>query len=341
MNTNSNLSINAFQVLGDISCRLSNNYSFRLTSNYLNNNRYSTEREKRWIWGVSAKADLFHSTHLSFQYQNTYIVEDLYRDRSLLQFSLNQRIKQQHQISLNGFYTLLRNTNQQKQFTAEMSYTLQLGIPISKRKVRGNLYGTIQNLGVEKIEGIVLTMNGKTAITDEKGDFAFKGLEAGEYYLILDRSSVGINDVADTSLPIKVKIEKGTDNSVRFSMVQGASISGFIQLSKDARHINIGGNKPTFSMDNWLIEIKNEESIYRQLSSDNGHFSFSHLQAGQWQVKIYMPEQLSKYLSLEQDTFNISLEKGESYHIDLNASHKKRKIKYVSKTLFITEAENK
>jgi hypothetical protein len=132
--------------------------------------------------------------------------EEYFRDRNLFEVLFHQQVFPGSDIDLSGRYSLQRGELGNKDFVFSLRYTLRLNVPVEKTAEYTSLAGNISNLGVKKTEGIKLMLGSHLSITDKEGNYLFKNIVPGDYFLEIDRSTTEINDIPDISLPASLHL---------------------------------------------------------------------------------------------------------------------------------------
>jgi hypothetical protein len=107
-----------------------------------------------------------------------------------------------------------------------------INIPVSKKKNIGSLQGRIYHAldGHEGIEGVILRVNGSTAVTDKNGNYIFPSLVAGTYYLEVDRATLGIGTMPLIKVPLSITVEEHQKKQIDIEVVKAASLRGRIAI---------------------------------------------------------------------------------------------------------------
>ncbi len=317
-----------FRTYLDINYRLSHRNNFRGFIQFFENNRFDNLEHKQVVFGISGQSKLTKSTTLKFQYQNTFAIEEYYRDRNLFELHLTQRFKKQHEITLSSRYALLRQTTDMGDFSLAAHYKYNFGIPLEGRENLTSLYGQIFNSGTESVEGIVLHLNGRSVVSDENGNFKFKSLTPGKYYLLLDKTSLDLHQIPDVPTPIEVEIIEGEDTRISFGMTTSVTISGTMNIFQGGG-LFISSNPKKMELPGpVLIELNNGIETFRQVTEADGSFVFSGLRPGKWNLTVIHNELFKNFL-FEDEAFELELKPGKKENIQIRIRKKERKIKFL------------
>ncbi len=263
------------------------------------------------------------SNYLSIFYQNNYIPEEYFKDRNLFEVLFHQQISRNHEFDVSGRYTLQRGELGDKDFIFSLRYTLRMNIPVQKIAEYTTLSGNISNMGVRKTEGIRLMLGKHLSITDRSGNFIFKNIPPGDYFLEVDRSTTEINDIPNVNFPAALNLTR-KDNIYNFGLTSASAIKGNVQFNETDTNGQPFENKKKESI---VIEASNGEQIFRKIVSINENFDFTYLQPGNWIVKLYR-NGLDKRYKIATDTFNFTLKPAETKTISIHIIKQQTEIRY-------------
>lgn len=296
-------------------------------TSYNNRQSYSANDNMNWYYGCSLESRLGEKVVIAFNYQNNYEIEEYYRDRSIFSLNANYNMNPNNRMSAGIRYNLVRNTLDQRQLEVMVNYTRTINVPVRKKDDLGTLTGKVINNGVDNIEGIVFTLGGSIAVTDENGVFNFPVVQKGFQYLRIDYSNAGLFAIAETPGPYKLDILPGVENYFEVSLVKSAKIKGSLMIVDDDNKGNIEFVAVKVKINRLIIEVKKGEEIYRVLSDDNGDFSFDGLRPGNWTVQVYK-NGIPKEYELLTEFLNVNLVSGQDETIEVKLKEKQRRIKF-------------
>ncbi|MCK5534196.1 hypothetical protein KAI68_03695 [bacterium] len=238
-----------------------------------------------------------------------------------------------HSLSLRGHWFRYEEIKEEKT-SFFLVYTIPWGIPIKKKEFIGSIKGKIYD--GEKgekvpIVNVILKINGATAISDKKGRFVFPSLKPGNYFLMIDKSSLGPNRLTDKKLPMMVRVKGGKVTKIEIGIVDSGNISGkiiFFTAGKKGNkifknNVFLSGSGKNNSLEgfsksdlrkvgalkNILVEINNDREIFRENTNKEGEFYFKNIRPGKWTLKFY-DYNLPAYHYFEKNEFQVELEPG-------------------------------
>src|SRR5690606_35087738 len=161
------------------------------------------------------------------------------------------------------------------------------------------------------------------AITDTEGNFTFKNITPGTYFLEVDRQTIDIKYITDILVPIRVEILEG-ENYFDFGVTRSAKIEGKVVLDQSKSNGNgiKNGNRKSREQ-SVIIEIASENEVFRKICEINKPFDFTWLRPGKWRMKIYR-NGLDKLYKIQQDNFEFTLEPGQQHQIDIQIIKQER-----------------
>lgn len=314
------------------SCTYTANFNYNkkgttvnLYGSYSQVNRYQITNQNLFLYGGRINSSLSNKFNVSAFYQNTYYIEDYYTDRNLFELSLNYKISPKQEINVISRYALAQQQLEDKDFSLSVKYTLHINAPVKKIKEYGWLQGTITNLGTTNTKGIKLYLGQQTAIVDEYGNFMFKNIKPGTYFLEIAQGDLNLKDITNSNFPAKITIAEG-ENYFNFGIAQAANILGRIAVE----------NKNSITeKESVIVEVSSENEVYRKICDITQPFDFTYLRPGKWQLKVYR-NGLNKLYKINNDTFDIALSPAENKEVLIEISKQQREVKYLQEPVKVS-----
>ena len=296
--------------------------SISLYGSYSTVSRYAAKDEKLFLYGGRINATIDDRWYLSLFYQNTYYLEEYYRDRNLLELALNYRISPRQQINMLSRYAFAQKQLENKDFSFSVRYALDIHAPIKKVKEYGFFEGNITTLESAQIQGVKLHLGPYSAITDERGHFLFKNVKPDTYFLEIEQGTLGVKDITDIDIPAKVTIVEG-GNYLDFGITKASNIKGTIILDDK----DIADKEQSV-----IVEIMSDNQVFRKICKITKPFDFTYLRPGDWKLKVYRSALDSKYKILT-DEINLTLNPNEEKQVQIKISKTEKEIKYLQKPM--------
>lgn len=313
--------------------------SFNIYGSYAVTSRYQMQNQKQMYYGVRILSRFSQKTNFSLSYQNNYMPEEYFADRNLFELIFHQHIFPGHEFDLSGRYTLQRGELGNKDFIFSLRYTARLDIPTQKTADYASLYGTINNLGVKKVDGIRILLGHYLSVTDKSGNFVFKNVIPGNYVLEIDRSTGDINDIPDIDLPASVTISN-SENIFNFGLTSASKIQGKIEYSESPKpdFVQMSNKKDNKKRESIMLEISNGNQTYRKIIDVGENFDFTYLRPGEWKVKVYR-NGLDKKYKIPVDHFDFVLKPSEIKTLIINVIKQQSEIKFQQEPIKVTYNE--
>lgn len=315
--------------------------SFNLYGSYAITSRYQMQNQKQVYYGARILSRFSDKTSFSIFYQNNYMPEEYFADRNLFEILFHQQIYRRHELDLSGRYTLQRGELGNKDFIFSLRYTLRLEIPTQKTADYITLSGSINNLGVKRVDGIRLMLGNHLSVTDKSGNFIFKNVIPGDYILEIDRSTTEINDISDINIPASLNLIH-KENIFNFGLTSAANIQGTIEYSEteQASFVRFPIERDKKRKENIIVETSNGDQTYRKMVVLGENFDFTYLRPGEWKVRIYR-NGLDRRYKIPIDQFQFNLKPSETKKIKINIIKQQTEVKYQQESIKVSYNENK
>ncbi len=319
---------NSFRFNANLIYRPSHNFNIQAFAYYTNINSFISTGQKDMVFGGSAFGQITRNLRTNIQIQNTYGIEEYYRNRNLFQLALDYNFLQRHTLGIHSFYTLFQRQTSKADFSASLTYSLKIGVPLKKYKELGSVRGRLLSNNGEPIQGTVVFLGGQNALTREDGEFLFNNLKPGEYSLLIDRKQLDMNDILDVKLPVMVTVRHAEESFVPLTVVKASRVRGKISVASQGNGTgNRNENMP--SVGNIVLELGNETGITRVLSNDNGTFEFSAVRPGSWTLTVHRNNIDPRYVP-KQEKFDLELREGDIQQIEVVIQPRARNIIFSS-----------
>lgn len=315
------------------------NTSFNFFGSYSKTARYTGGSQGQFYYGARVMSRFSLKSSLSIFYQNNYIPEQIFNDRNLFEVLYHQQLYKNHELDLTGRYTLQRDQLKNKDFIVSLRYVVKINAPVKKIAEYVTLSGNVTNLGVKKVDGVKLIMGNHISITDKEGNYIFKNIIPGDYYIEIDRSTTDLDVISDINMPAAVHVVN-KENFFNFGLTKAAKIEGFVNLKEDAKGDEPGLDafKDKKKSESIIIEATKGEIVYRKICALNEGFDFTYLQPGSWKVKIYR-NGLDKRFKIAADSFEFDLNGSDTKTISVNVCKQQREIKFQQSDIKVTYNE--
>lgn len=304
--------------------------SFNIFGSYAITSRYQLQNQKQLYYGARVFSKFSEKTSLSIFYQNNYVPEEYFKDRNLFELLFHQQLFPGNELDLSGRYSLQRGEIGNKDFIFSIRYTWRPHIPVQKVAEYISLSGNIRNLGIKRTEGIRLMLGSYLSVTDKEGNYIFKNVIPGNYFLEIDRSTTEINDISTSAFPAALSLFN-KENVFNFGLTSAANLQGHIHL-QEADTKPFSSLKDKKKKESIIVEVVSDDQTYRKICFIGEGFDFTYLRPGDWTVKIYR-NGLDKRYKISTDKFQFSLKPAEIKKINIQIVKQQLEIKYQQETL--------
>lgn len=310
--------------------------SFNIFGSYAISSRYQLQNQKSLYYGARIYSQLSDKTSLSIFYQNNYMPEEYFKDRNLFELLFHQQLFPGNELDLSGRYSLQRGEIGDKDFIFSMRYTWRPNIPVQKIADYISLSGNVSNLGIKKTEGIRLILGSYLSVTDKDGNYMFKNVIPGNYFLEIDRSTTEINDIPIQTFPASLSL-MNKEHTFNFGLTTAANVQGQVNFletgEKDqpdsGQQLSLKGKKKRESI---IVEASSHDQTFRKVCYIGEDFDFTYLRPGDWIVKVYR-NGLDKRYKISTDQFLFTLQPSETKKLSINIVKQQIEIKYQKESL--------
>jgi hypothetical protein len=310
----------------NLAYQFARNHAARFFGSWSNINRFISADQQNITAGMSVASQISKSFRANFHLQNAYDIEEYYRNRNLMQLNLDFTPGTKHQLSLRSFYTLFRQETENPELTFSLNYTYKFGIPLKKVVKAGDISGRIVYDNDEPAVGIMVTCMNKTAITNNNGEFRFQSVQVGRHLLFVDRSGLAIDEIPEIADHFEVDILEDQSTLVFFKITKGAKLTGNFEVQKTGMSVL---QKEEISVQNIIIELKNEQEQFRIMTDKDGKFEFPLVRPGEWSFRIYT-NSLPEGFEIKESLLRIEFLPGQNKVLPVILIPKKRTIIFKS-----------
>lgn len=324
---------------GGASSIINLNAVFRLSVSaiYQKSNRYDIANFANRILAGRLFWQYGPNSRITIGYRENYDIEDYFQTQDQFELILNQQIRGNHKIQLAIRHAKPRGTSENFSTFANARYTYTFDLPTGKKRNQGKISGLVFNQDSTRLEDVRFKINGNKALSDENGSFVFSKLAPGTYYLTLERASLGVNQISENVMPMKVKVtELDPFPTVRVKIVEAGNITGNIKYPRIGNSlIEKSGEKirPVY------IEINNGKERKIQQCDSLGNFSFQYLRPGKWKVRL-IESTLDDNFIYTKTKIDVDVEAGETKKLQFKARRKQKQLRMISPPIKLTATIN-
>nr|WP_321354383.1 carboxypeptidase regulatory-like domain-containing protein [uncultured Draconibacterium sp.] len=313
---------NSYRGIGDINFRINSRHSISAFGSWSNINEFVSGKQQNVTAGLSVFSQISDNLNANFYVQNAYDIDDYYKNRNLMQLSLNYDFLKNHSISLRSFYTIFKTELEEAEFTLSATYAYKFGVPIKQIVKAGSINGKVTGMHGEPVEGIWVRLLNQTAVTDKNGDYTFDLVRPGTHLVSFDQSNFQLDELTNIPNPVEVNVFEDQVSKVDVRILKGAMLKGKIVLEQ--ARLRAAENEDA-SPANIIVEVKSELDEYRLTTEKDGSFAFPLLKPGAFTFKIYTNSIPAGY-KINQSVYKFMLAEGETREMEILLPTKKNNI---------------
>ncbi len=325
-----------YRLLGNLSYRPSGNFYIQAFANLTNQNSFISASQKDLLWGLSASGTLTKNLRTSLYVQNSYSIEEYYRNRNLFQFNVDYTFLRRHKISLNSFYTIFQNEIEKPDYSFALSYSVNIGIPVKKTGSSGTVVCLVTGPDGSPVNNMVVFLEGRSGITDPSGMVTFRNVKPGLTQMLIDRSALGPSLIPDVEMPLNLDVMPDSENKVKIKLVNGARISGTVTFAPVEKIAGSTELTPP-SLENIILELQGHNQSVRIATGSRGKFSFPLLRQGIWKLVVFRSTIDERY-SLEKEIYEFEIEPGKEEEVEIRLIPRQRRIIFSPSTVTLSNA---
>jgi hypothetical protein len=250
---------------------------------FIDDNAFSTERQGvQTTAGVNGSYNVSSATFLNASFQRGH-TSDGPTGASAgptrgYDFSLVHERRNGDRVSL-----LARRTEGALRTTDMMlAYSIPFALPVSRKSNMSSVRGRILDAETgQGVPNVVLSVDGLTAVSGEKGEFNFPAVKAGSYQLSIDRANFGVGRVALGKMPLELVVAAHEPKDVEIKLIRSVAVHVRVNLYADATAPGLARGAG-----NILVTLKNAGRVYRRLTEADGSFRLAGLVPGKWIASI-------------------------------------------------------
>ena len=245
---------------------------------------------------------------------------------SMFEASVEHVLPFNHRVKLRGRLTV---NSPSRTFAYVLEYIIPIAIPFRRITAVGQLRGFLIGENGKGIANILLNIGEETALSDKGGAFFFASIKPGAAYLIVDRTTLGFQNITSQLMPLELSIRGGEETKITLSVTRSVSVAGSITLfaAKNPDILDTStvlvevGEKPGV-----FLELSNSTEVHRRVSDNQGKFLFADLRPGSWMLKVTGGD-IPEYEIVDPDSVMIDLTPGEKKDVNIQFRPPKRSIK--------------
>lgn len=330
---------NTYRTSVNFAYRFNSFHAIRFFGTWSNINSFVADDQRNLTAGMTINSQIAKSLKANFHIQNAFDIDDYYRNRNLMQLNLEYKFLKMHEISLRSYYTIFRGQVKDPEFTLSATYSYTLGVPLKQLIKAGDVVGRITNDNEEPIEGIIINLLNKSAITNKNGEFWFRSIQPGVHLLTIDPSGLEVDEMPGIPAPIEIEVIEDTKSNINIRITKGAKLTGKFVFENDYPSKT---DELPIALKNIIVELKSDFELYRTVCDEQGIFSFPFVLPGSWTFRVYA-NSLPPGFEIEKEIYNFIFAPGEKPDLQVSLKPRKRNIIFNSQNISLSavNTENK
>lgn len=312
-----------FRAYADLGWKM-RDFSINTFGQFYSENSWQLLSQKQLLWGAAINGVIKKNTRLELSYQNDFEIANYYKNRNAFELNISQTIRKKSQLILNARQTIRRNTLNQKEFALSAKYIYNFGIRLEEKPKTGNVYGSLKRSNGKSTKGIVLYLNGRTAVTNEEGQFQFKSIKPGKYPLLIDPSTMDLHEILADNALSTIEVLPEVDKEIQLQLIQSGGVLGALEFKKEQARAQTISFQTVGSV---LIQITNGSETRRTFTDEKGTYKFGDLKPGAWTLEV-LTKDLNKQYKIAKSTYLIKIEEGQEMNLPIAVQTKKRNIQF-------------
>jgi hypothetical protein len=317
------------------------NYTFSIDY-AIEESPFTSQEQRRLSGNFSVWLLLWHATQVQMTMYRSHILSPVKQQFSTIDGSIEHLFPFQHRLIFRVRQNLFEQSTERDRGYA-IEYVLPIGVPVKRLSSTGILKGRVIDEDGKGMSDVLLNAGTSAAITGRDGSFTFPPLAPGSSYLILDKSSVGLDRISLQSLPMEVPIRGGDETTLELRIVRSGSIRGRVSMfafpeglkeGEPLRYVAAGGHA------GMPLELSNGLEIHRRVSDSRGQFVFADLRPGVWTLTAY-DYSLPEHHLIQQDTFQVEVKPGTHTDLEVKVLPRRRALRLIEEGVLIQQEEPK
>ncbi|MEX2153990.1 MAG: hypothetical protein WD825_11675 [Gemmatimonadaceae bacterium] len=249
---------------------------------------------------------------------------------TMLDVGLGRALPFGHRVSWQG-RSLSYPGTAQPQSMQFAEYAMPVALPVGRTRESGAIYARLVDaISRRPAGGIVVRLGDEARMTDSDGWVQFSGLDAGRYFLEVDRSKLPADHMITPATPLNVDLTSGETRRIELSVVPSVRIHG------RARTFEYQEGRPLGAPDSLvdaapLVDVALtlvDGDTVRVVPDAFGRFNFADLHPGRWVLTVSRGS--TSPHGLEQERFELDLKPGDTREVLIRALPTRRPVRMIA-----------
>jgi hypothetical protein len=180
--------------------------------------------------------------------------------------------------------------------------------------------------------GILVRLGDQARLTDAEGWVQFSELDAGRYFLEVDRSKIAAELTISPASPVGIDVHQGQTQRMELSLVQSVRITGRARVFEYQEGRAFGAPDSIVDagpLTDIVVTLADGDTV-RAVPDATGRFRFADLHPGRWVLTVSSttsgPQQ-----RLERERFEFDLKPGDARDVEIRALPVRRAVRIVAR----------
>jgi len=182
--------------------------------------------------GASASFQVKNILSMGLSYQKNNLNNEKLPQQDYFISTIDFKLPNNHFVSLKVRWFKFEYIDKED-YSFFAAYTIPINISAMKKKSFGVIKGRVINrdeAGIHPLQDIVLTVDGLSTVTNQRGEFIFPSLKPGTYSLKVDQKSMGLKKITTEPIPISIEVQGGEITFREIGVSTTCQVSGRVVL---------------------------------------------------------------------------------------------------------------
>ncbi len=256
-------------------------------------------------------------------------------DYGVLQIGGNVKHEQLGNFSANFSHTHEYGVSSDPQVSFTISYSkpLTINIPVTLRSDVGTVMGRVTDADTgEGIPDARLSIGKLTTISKEDGTYTFPAVNEGEVKMNLTVPQLETGYVVNGEYPAELTVKGSEETVCDVAMVRSAAVEGRLIRMEEKNSGSLFTQEREYEerggFGGIIVQLEGEYKVRREVTRGDGSFSFKNFVPGDMTLTIF-DNNLPVSHELSRETYELSLESGETEQLEIEILPVRRNIKFM------------
>ncbi|MBU1699743.1 MAG: hypothetical protein KJ927_13520 [Candidatus Eisenbacteria bacterium] len=179
------------------------------------------------------------------------------------------------------------------QWQIRLTFSSAEALPLVWSPVRGGVRGVVfldedmdgyPDLDEERIEGVILLMEGSHRVTDRAGQLDWDAMNPGIYWLDMNQTTLPSGYYLKQKLPLEVHVSAGNETQIYIPLTRGGEISGVV--FRDENHNGARDSDEGGVSEIRMVLTQDGTHVAEWLTDKSGKYTVRDIPTGRYQIRI-------------------------------------------------------